>query len=50
VVAKRRQRLTRVVRRAFVGAALGVGATALAVFLVGHWFFVRSKRAFVDVL
>ena len=28
----------------------GLGATALAVFLVGHWFFVRSKRAFVDVL
>ena len=28
----------------------GLGATAVAVFLVGHWFFVRSKRAFVDVL
>ncbi len=27
-----------------------LGGIAVAVFLVGHWFFVRSKRAFVDVL
>jgi len=28
----------------------GLGGIAVAVFLVGHWVFVRSKRAFVDVL
>jgi ABC-type polysaccharide/polyol phosphate export permease len=27
-----------------------LAATALPVFLAGHWFFHRSKHAFVDVL
>jgi lipopolysaccharide transport system permease protein len=27
-----------------------LGAAAMATFLVGHWFFRRSQRAFVDVL
>ncbi len=27
-----------------------LGGTALVVFALGHWFFVRSKRAFVDVM
>ncbi len=27
-----------------------LGVVAVVVFVVGHWFFVRSKRAFVDVL
>ena len=27
-----------------------LGGIALAVFVIGHWFFVRSKRAFVDVM
>jgi len=28
----------------------GLGGIAVVVFLAGHWFFIRSKRAFVDVM
>jgi len=45
-------------KRLFVGAALRhvaatllvLAAIGLAAFLVGYWFFRRSKNAFVDVL